>query len=256
MNDPGAAHAFVNNVAAPQLDEADAHHLLRVLRLRPGERVTVSDGAGAWRSCRLGAGGVLEPDGDTVQDPRPIPLITIGFSLVKGDRPEWIVQKLTEVGVDRIVPLLSARSVVRWDAERRPRHLDRLRRVAREAAMQSRRTWLPEVTDVVELAAAGGGAADASPAPDRGIPSGPAWADPGVPLAPAWADPGGHPPSLEWPVLLVGPEGGWAAEDLPPGAHRVSLGPTILRSETAAVCAGFVLSALRAALIQPGQSPQ
>jgi 16S rRNA (uracil1498-N3)-methyltransferase len=235
VNDPSAAHAFVENVAAPQLDDADAHHLMRVLRLRPGERVTVSDGAGAWRACRLGAGGVLEPDGDPVHDPRPVPLITIGFSLVKGDRPEWIVQKLTEVGVDRIVPLLSARSVVRWDAERRPRHLERLRRVAREAAMQSRRTWLPEVTDVVELAAAGGGSAT---------------------ISPAWADPGGHPPSLEWPALFVGPEGGWAADDLPPAAHRVSLGPTILRSETAAVCAGFVLSALRAALIQPGHSPQ
>ncbi len=71
--------------------------------------------------------------------------LTVGFALVKGERPELIVQKLTELGIDRIVPFVAERSVVRWDGDRAAGHVERLRRVAREAAMQSRRCWLPEV---------------------------------------------------------------------------------------------------------------
>lgn len=189
----------------------------------------MADGAGGWRLCTWtgDTDGGLEPAGGVAYEPRPEPSVTVGFALLKGDRPEWVVQKLTEVGVDRIVPFVAARTVVRWDGDRAVRHLDRLRRVAREAAMQARRTWLPEVADVVGFAAVA--------------------SSPGVALA----EPGGPPPSLDRPVVLVGPEGGWAPEELDRGLPTATLGPTVLRAETAAVAAGVLLCGLRAGVVVP-----
>ena len=150
-----AAHAFVDDLDAPALDDDDRRHLERVLRLRPGEVVTVSDGAGGLRRCRYAAGGALTPDSAVERTEAPAPVLTVAFAVPKGDRAEWAVQKLTEVGVDRIVLLETARSVVRWGEEARAsRRVDRLRRVAREAAMQSRRAWLPTVEGPVPFATA------------------------------------------------------------------------------------------------------
>lgn len=215
---------FVGDLDAPELDPDDHHHLARALRLRPGETVSLSDGRGAWRFGTWTGAGV-EPAGETQHESPPVPLVTVAFAPAKGDRPEWTVQKLTEVGVDRIVALATARGVVRWEGERAERHLARLRRVAREAAGQSRRAWLPEVRGVVpvaELVAEGA----------------------------ALAEPGGDPPSLDRPLVLVGPEGGWAPEELAAGPARVGLGPTVLRAETAAVAAGVLLCALRARIVR------
>ena len=138
-----------------------------MLRLRAGEVVTASDGAGRWVACRWVGGAALEIDGEVVVEPEPTPLVTVAFSPVKGERPEWAVQKLTELGVDRIVPLVAARSVVRWTGDRGEAVVARWRRVAREAAMQSRRAWLPAVEGAVSFgeavgwagAGAGGGGA-------------------------------------------------------------------------------------------------
>ena len=220
------AHVFVDDLAAPVLADGDRHHLERVLRLRPGDRVTASDGHGGWRTCTFGP--VLEPVGEVVRSDRPSPLVTVAFVPTKGDRPEWAVQKLTEVGVDRIVPVAASRSVVRWGADRGPAHVERLRRVAREAAMQCRRTWLPEVDDVTPFASVA--------------------ALPGACLA----LPGGGPPSLGHPVVLVGPEGGWSPEEVGAGLPAVALGPHVLRAETAAVLAGGLLCALRMGIVTQG----
>jgi 16S rRNA (uracil1498-N3)-methyltransferase len=227
-----AAHVFVADLETLALDPADEHHLARVLRLRDGEPVTAADGAGLWRPCRW-AGGALEPVGDVAADDPPRPAITVAFALTKGERPEVAVQKLTEVGVDRIVPFAADRSVARWDAERAGRNLDRLRRVAREAAMQSRRAFLPEVADLAtfdEVAAL-----------------------PGACLA----DAGGEPPSLTRPTVLVGPEGGWSDRERAAGLPTVALGPHVLRAETAAIVAGALVVALRAGLCHdhPGSLP-
>ena len=140
------------DLEAPQLDEAERHHLQRVLRLRPGDPLTVSDGAGRWRTARFGP--EIEPTGPIVKVRRAEPELTVGLALIKGERPELAVQKLTEVGIDRIVLLSAERSVVRWDEDRAAHHLDRLRSVARAAAAQCHRAWLPEVTGVVDVVAA------------------------------------------------------------------------------------------------------
>jgi len=173
------------------------------------------------------AGPALEADGEISVEPAADPPVTVAFAPPKGDRPEWAVQKLTELGVDVIVPLLAARSVVRWTGDRTAGPVERLRRVAREAAMQSRRAWLPVVEDPLPFAAAA--------------------ARPGAALAVA----GGDPPSLARPVVLVGPEGGWDTDELGAGLPTIGLGPHVLRTETAAVVAGTLLVALRAGLVAP-----
>lgn len=222
-----AAHVFVADLERPQLDEGDRHHLTQVLRLRPGELVTAADGAGRWCSCHVVAGGRLERSGDVVVTSAPHPELTVAIALTKGNRPELAVQKLTELGIDRVVPFLAARSVVRWDGERADRHLRRLRRVAREAAMQCRRAYLPEVTDLADFDAAAG--------------------RPGAALACR----GGQPPTLERPTVLVGPEGGWSDEEQARGLPEVAIGPQVLRAETAAIAVATLLGALRAGLVAP-----
>jgi 16S rRNA (uracil1498-N3)-methyltransferase len=236
-----AAMVFVADPAAPVLDAESAHHLLDVLRLRPGELVVASDGRGAWVPCRVtpGAGrgdarhrdpaSILAVDGEVTVTPALEPCLTVAFAPVKGDRPEWVVQKLTELGVDRIVPLTTRRSVVRWDGDRAARSVDRLARVAREASAQCRRTRLPEIGPVLslgELAGLAGG-------------------------RPALAHPGGVPPSLDHPVIAIGPEGGWDEEELAGDLPTIGLGPTVLRAETAAIAAGTLLCGLRSVLIAP-----
>jgi 16S rRNA (uracil1498-N3)-methyltransferase len=219
------AHAFVDDPEVPELSADDRHHLERVLRVRRGEAVTVSDGAGRWRRCRLGAGGVLEPEGDVEVVPRPRPALTVAFALTKGERPELAVQKLTELGIDRIVPFVAERSVVRWEGERAARNVTRLRRVAREAGVQARLAYLPSVADLTDF-------------PSVAVISGAAR-----------CDPGGDPPRLDHPTLLVGPEGGWADAEREVSLPTVALGPTVLRSDTAAIAAGAVLNALRAGVV-------
>jgi len=138
MRYAGAAHVFVDDIEAPALAADDAHHLARVLRLRAGEEVTVTDGRGGWRLCAFAEGARLETIGAVERVSPPPVAVTVAFALTKGDKPELAVQKLTELGVDRIVPLAADRSVVQWDDAKAARNVERLRAVARAAAMQSR----------------------------------------------------------------------------------------------------------------------
>ncbi|MGH9224274.1 MAG: RNA methyltransferase PUA domain-containing protein, partial [Acidimicrobiales bacterium] len=108
------AHVFVGDVERPALSTDDRNHLERVLRLRPGDEITVSDGAGRWRRCLVSG----EPVGDVVMEARPAPPVAVGVALSKGERPEVAGPKLTEVGVVRIGPVTAARSGVRWDGAR------------------------------------------------------------------------------------------------------------------------------------------
>ena len=218
-----AAHVLVADVSAPVLDDVDIHHLSRVLRLRDGETVTCTDGAGAWRACAWRA-GILEPSGDVVQVAAPSPRVTVAFAPVKGDRTEDAVQRLVEVGVDRVVVLAPVeRSVVRWDEARAAGQMERLRRVVRAATMQSRRVHLVTLEGLVAF--------------DDVVGS------PGVAIAePRDAESAG----ADWDevtTVVVGPEGGLAPGEVARARHRVALGPAILRAETAAVVAGALLVA-------------
>jgi 16S rRNA (uracil1498-N3)-methyltransferase len=159
-----------------------------------------------------------------VLEEAPSPALTVAFAPVKGERPEWVVQKLTELGVDRIVLLGTARSVVRWDPGRAETVLGRLRKVAAEASAQSRRVRLPEVAGVVAL--------------DGLERAGMALAEPGAP-----------PPDPSVHGIAVGPEGGWTPEELAEGWPTVGLATHVLRAETAAVVAGVLLGAQRAGTV-------
>ncbi len=219
-----SAHVFVE----PDVLDADGvvlldaeveHHLRRVLRLRAGEQVGLSDGAGRWRLAVVadagGVGGssegfVLEPTTAVAAEPDREP-ITVAVAMPKGDRLDWLVQKITEIGVDRVVLLHADRSVVRWTPERAARHRDRLQRIADEACRQSRRVH-------------------------RAVVDGPFDAS-SILSQFAVAEPGGRRRAGGVRSVAIGPEGGWSEPELAVGADRVDLGPTILRTETAAVAA-------------------
>ncbi len=213
-----AAHVLVPDVDTPRLDADALHHVSRVLRLRRGESVTITDGAGRWRSCEFTGEGV-DALTDVFSERRPEPLLTIAVAPPKGERLEWLVAKCTEVGIDRVVLLEAEHSVVRWTGDRAERQLARLRRVAVEASMQSRRVWLPEISG-----------------PIRAIE-----VLPGL----AVAEPGGRPVAAADLAIAIGPEGGWSAKELEVAASTVSLGPNILRVETAAVAAAVLMASHR-----------
>ena len=203
-----AAHVVVDDVEAPVPDDDAAHHLFRVVRIADGQAVSVTDGRGGWRLCRA-VGGDLEPFTDVAVEPAPSSPLTIGVAIPKGDRPEWIVQKLTELGVDRIVLLDAERSVVRWDQSKSTKHLSRLRRIAVEAVQQSRRVRVPLVEGVVPATSF-------------------------LPFAVA-AEPGAPPDDGSARTVAIGPEGGWTERELGLAGGLVSLGSSVLRVETAAL---------------------
>jgi 16S rRNA (uracil1498-N3)-methyltransferase len=205
-----AAHILVDELESPELSDDAAHHVLRVLRVGEHELVTITDGHGRWRTCHI-VEATLRAIGDVVVVERNHDPSTIAVAVPKQDRPEWLVQKATELGIDRIVFLHAERSVVRWDGDRGARHVARLSRVAAVALMQSRRVWLPVIAGPV-------------PAADV-LPGGVA------------AEPGGRAVAPSDRLIAIGPEGGWTPGELALAQDRVGLGDAVLRVETAALVA-------------------
>jgi len=209
------------------------HHLARVLRARPGESITLFDGAGAELRARVVRVGRSEtelvaddagpPSAGARVAPAETPLVLL-TAVPRGGRMDFLVQKCSELGVSRIVPIISERSVARPEPGRRARW----EKIAREAARQCGRADVPAVAAPATLAAA----LDAPELPGRRLVLSPeAGARPLRALLPDRAA----------TALLVGPEGGLAAAEVEAaeaaGFVPVSLGPRILRVETAAIVA-------------------
>lgn len=214
----------------------EGHHAATVQRLRAGEDLLLCDGRGGTAPATVvgvGKGTLSLRVGDRVDEPGPRPRLVVVQGIPKGDRGELAVQAMTETGVDLIVPWSASRSVAQWKAERGDRARQRWVDTAREAAKQSRRSWVAGIAGLAstkDVAALLGSAATAlvlhEEATDRLTT---------VDLA-----------AVGDIVMVVGPEGGIAVEELEHftavGAHVVRLGSAVLRTSTAGVAALSVLS--------------
>jgi 16S rRNA (uracil1498-N3)-methyltransferase len=226
------------------LDGAEGRHATTVRRLGPGEHVDLTDGAGTMASCVITAArpGVLDLTVlERVYQPAPVPRITVVQAIPKGDRGELAVETMTEVGVDVVVPWTAERCVVRWRGDKAAKGAARWRSTAVAAAKQSRRSWLPEITEPASTAEVASRIA-AIVADGTGLA---VLLDPDARQAlPAVAGARG----LTEIVLLVGPEGGIAPEETAvlaaAGGAGVRLGPTVLRASSAgAIAAALVMTA-------------
>jgi 16S rRNA (uracil1498-N3)-methyltransferase len=226
---PGDLSAGVITLTGPE-----GHHAAAVRRLRAGERADVSDGAGS-----LAEGVVTGTGKDYVTldiralhtVPPPQPRLTVAQALPKGDRGELAVELMTEIGVDAVIPWAAQRSITKWQADRGAKALAKWRATAREAAKQSRRAWLPEVTDPATTASLAKRVSTAcaivleadAPAKLHELPL----------------------PEAGEVLLLVGPEGGISPAERAAlrdaGAIEARLGPTVLRTSTAGAAAAAIL---------------
>lgn len=227
------------------LPEAAAHHALRVLRLRAGDPVVLFDGKGGEYAGRLvEAGRAVRVELGAWRDiERESPLrITLAQALPAGDKMDWIVQKAVELGAVRVVPLAAARSVVRLVGERAARRVEHWRQVAVSACEQCGRNRLPEVLPVLDLRSWLAGLAGL--AEKQGETDGLRLllSPGGAALRLGEVSPRGGV------ALLIGPEGGLTDDESAAAAacgfRAVSLGPRILRTETAGLAALAALAAL------------
>ncbi len=208
------------------LDADQSRHAVRVLRLADGERIAVGDGQGTvYTGTIAGASPTacrVEVSDPVKAAPRPCRL-TVGIAPPKNpERLEWFLEKATEMGIDRVVPLLCARS------ERRVLKVERERKVVLSAMKQSTGAWLPVVDELTPFA--------------KFIPQAQGtklvgWCDPGVEkLTPLQAIVPG-----EEITILIGPEGDFSPDELKTaldaGFKPITLGPNRLRTETAALMA-------------------
>jgi 16S rRNA (uracil1498-N3)-methyltransferase len=231
------------------LDEAEGRHAAGVLRLRVGDAAVVFDGQGRAGEIHLLAVGKRLVEGELVWErrvPRPAFELTLVQAVPKGKLFEWILEKAVELGVARIVPLLSERTVVQLDGAERDRKREKWERVVVEACKQCGQNWLPRIEAPVTL---GQFLSEA--------PSGRAFVGSLYPGAVSFGE------ALRAPLpravsMLVGPEGDFAPEEMERlcawGAQPVGFGEIVLRVETAAMYALSVLghTARSTALTQTG----
>ncbi|MFI5966645.1 16S rRNA (uracil(1498)-N(3))-methyltransferase [Streptomyces asoensis] len=229
---PAAGPAFV-------LDGPEGRHAVSVKRLRAGEEVVLTDGAGRWARGEVvaaeGKDRLVLDLGEVTQEAAESPRITVVQALPKGDRGELAVETMTETGVDAIVPWAAARCITQWKGERGAKALAKWRATAREAGKQSRRVRFPEVADAAtsrQVAALLAGADFAAVLhEDRDYGS--------APLATA------ELPAEGEIVLVVGPEGGVSPDELrlfeEAGARAYRLGRSVLRTSTAGTAAASLI---------------
>ena len=219
---------------------SDAAHHLKVVRPKPGETIELFDGAGRFRLYRCGASATapLAAAGDLVATPPSAFKVTLFACITKGSRWDWTIEKATELGVTRIVPVISDRCIVRIDRRERAARRERWQRIAEDAARQSDAKWLPEICEAVDFRDA------IALAKECTCFAGALTNPPPEPLLSAVLR------SLKDSScsfgLFVGPEGDFTPDELKAlleVAVPTSFGPTILRAETAAIFGVSVLVA-------------
>ncbi|MEW6209166.1 MAG: 16S rRNA (uracil(1498)-N(3))-methyltransferase [Acidobacteriota bacterium] len=213
------------------LSSQETHHLARVLRLREGDEASVFDGCGREYRCRVSlieSRARLEIISELDDETESRARVTLAQSLAKGEKFDFIVQKATELGVSRIVPLATDHTDVKLKEESGAKRLERWRRIAMESLKQCGRRRLVEITSPIALE-------DFLKSSDsvmlvfseRG----------GQAINKALADVRDDSAV----VALIGPEGGWSMDELnrmeESGCRFVTLGPRVLRTETAAIVA-------------------
>lgn len=222
------------------LDAVQTHHLRDVLRLTVGDSVEVFDDIGRTAVARIAASdgpSIVLDVADVRQLAQPPLNWTIASAVPKGNRADWMVEKLSEIGAAGFVPLAAERSVVLPEGEGK-RH--RWQRLATESAKQSHRCGVMSIGELMSTEAF----LAATPAPT--------WYFSTAPQAISVIEAAGQlSPHTRSIALLIGPEGGWTQREIErfaeAGATAVSLGPTVLRIETAAVA----VAALVAAIVAP-----
>lgn len=246
MTDPVFLHTFA---AAPALGDVvtlageEGHHAAVVRRIRAGEVVVLTDGAGSGIRGEVVAVGKKSIDvraDELLHAPRPAVRWVVAQALAKGGHDEQAIDMMTQAGVDEVVPWQSARAIVRWTGEKAAKGTEKWRRTVREAAKQSRRLRVPTVHEVVDTA----GLAALVPTADAAYvlhESAEHWlADLDL-------------PRVGSVLLVVGPEGGIAPEELAvlvaAGAVPVLVNDGVLRSSSA----GIVGLAQAQALVHPAR---
>jgi len=220
---------FVDTVEGDiaELRGEDAHHLARVLRAEAGQQYEISDGRQVYLAEIREAGKVVVRFEvlEKLETPEPLPLLTLYMALIKFDRLEWVIEKATELGATAIVPVECARSESGLMAASVKRS-ERWRKIARESGQQSRRLAAPEIgaAQRVQAIRPEGVCYRLEELPGSALLANLLTGVPGQAIG-----------------LLVGPEGGWADGERAAldaaGWHRASLGPLVLRAETAAIAA-------------------
>lgn len=232
------------------ISDEDVRHIAAVLRMKTGDALLLCDGQGAEYQVAIAEISKSEIKTDIInQSKREIasPRITLCQGLPKSDKMDWIVQKATELGVSNIVPLVTERTIVKIrDEEKR---ISRWQKICREAAMQSNRPDIPQIEQVRSFRDF---IFSLDPGP-RPLTPGSSAPEPGTLLLIPWEE--GTEPikdvlqksrEVKKVIVLIGPEGGFSSVEASmareKGFHAVSLGPNILRTETAAIAVLSMIS--------------
>lgn len=245
---PGATGAEPG--ARLTLDGAEGHHAAAVRRLRRGEAIHLTDGAGT-----VAEGSVAQAGRDRVEVavarvrrvPEPRPHLVVVQALVKGERAEAAVEALTEVGVDEIVPWSAEHCVARWAGDRAERGVQRWRRAAVGASKQARRAHFATVGSLADTPAVATllRAVDLAVVLHEDAERSLADLEPGR--------------DVDTAAVVVGPEGGLSTAELrcfaEAGATAYRMGPTVLRSSTAGTVAAGLLLALTGRWARPVSGP-
>lgn len=213
------------------ITDEDSRHIAVVLRMRPGEQLLLCDGRGMAYTAAIKSVGRAEIKAEIISRSKqdlPFSRVTLGQGMPKSDKMDLIMQKATELGVSSIVPLVTERTIVKLrDEEKR---LVRWRKICREAAMQSNR---PEIPRVEEIRIFGDFIRDLTSGPDTLLLL--PWEEGTEPVKNVLRKQG----QIKNVFVLIGPEGGFSEKEAAlareKGFHAVSLGPNILRTETAAI---------------------